>query len=51
MLNRILEREVRDKHENYGNEGKYGIRKCRKKNKYMGGNDEGCERKYAERET
>ena len=34
MLNRILGGEVRDKHEKYGKEGKYGIRKCRRERKY-----------------
>ena len=37
MLKRILGREVRVKYRKYGNEGKYGIRKCRRKRKYMGG--------------
>ena len=41
MLNRILGGEVRDKHGKYGNDGKYGIRKCSKrKRKYMGGKGE-----------
>ena len=31
MLNRILGGDVRDKHGKYGNEGKYGIRKYRRK--------------------
>ena len=38
MLNKILERKIRDKH------GKYGKRKCKRESKYMG---EKGERKYA----
>ena len=30
------EGEMREKHGTYGNEGKYGMRKCRRKRKFMG---------------
>ena len=46
MLNKILG-EVRDKHGEYGNEEKYGIRKYRRERKYLEGNSKGCERKNA----
>ena len=34
MLKRILGEEIRNKHGKYGNEEKYGIRKCKRKWKY-----------------
>ena len=41
MLNRILGEKVRDKRAKYGDEDKYGIRKCRRKRKYVGGKGRG----------
>ena len=40
-----------DKNRKYGNEWKYGIRKCRKKKKYTEGKVKGYKTKYAGGET
>ena len=41
MLNRILGEEVRDNQGKYENEGKYGIRKCRRQRKHVEGKGRG----------